>query len=415
MGLIPTIIAEVANIVPGTHQLEFKRELGLEDSMATAASKVLAISSSGVVDAHIAPFWYNFVYLIDIEVGNPPQQVTVQVDTGSTDLWILAKDSVIGGEYNRSFGYFDKSLSTTYKHISNQFRSSFEDNSGSTGEWFKDDVSIAGRTVKDFSLGLATNSSRVGGMLGLGPDGIFAGKGSNEYFCYRNYPHALVDSGITKSGAYSLFLNSSDSSSGSLIFGGVDSNLYTGDLYTLPSQVCPPLGTQLDSISFDGKTVPVKSYVAFDSGASFSYLPAAVLTPLLESIETQTYKGFTLLNCSWASDQRIIEFKLGCATIKTKLSDFVIPIPSIYVPSIYESLNNTICLFGIQSAESSSGNPAILGDTFLRSAYVVYDMDSQEISIAQSNTSAVAKDSNIQVIPSGRSVVPGAKKCPSLI
>lgn len=30
------------------------------------------------------------VYLTNISIGNPPQNVTVQVDSGSSDLWVFA-------------------------------------------------------------------------------------------------------------------------------------------------------------------------------------------------------------------------------------------------------------------------------------------------------------------------------------
>lgn len=47
------------------------------------------------------------------------------------------------------------------------------------------------------------------------------------------------------------------------------------------------------------------------------------------------------------------------------------------------------CIFGF--APSGSGFVS-LGDTFLRSAYVIYNFDSLEISIAQSNPAGVGSD-----------------------
>ena len=65
------------------------------------------------------------------------------------------------------------------------------------------------------------------------------------------------------------------------------------------------------------------------------------------------------------------------------------------------------CVFRIQSIE---GN-AILGDTFLRSAYVVYDLSNKVIGLAQ--TVFDTTDSNIVPFASISAQIPGATAAPS--
>ena len=48
---------------------------------------------------------------------------------------------------------------------------------------------------------------------------------------------------------------------------------------------------------------------------------------------------------------------------------------------VTDTQGNAICQFGINP--QSSDGPVVLGDTFLRSAYVLYDLDSQLIALAQ--------------------------------
>ena len=53
---------------------------------------------------------------------------------------------------------------------------------------------------------------------------------------YPNIIDQLVDQGVINSRAYSLYLNDPNSDSGNILFGGVDSNKYSGDLIALPVQ-----------------------------------------------------------------------------------------------------------------------------------------------------------------------------------
>jgi hypothetical protein len=67
------------------------------------------------------------------------------------------------------------------------------------------------------------------------------------------------------------------------------------------------------------------------------------------------------------------------------------------------SRGRPVCILGIGPAGNSV---AVLGDTFLRSAYVVYDLANNEISLAQTNFNSTSE--NIQEIQKGTDGVPNA-------
>ena len=67
-------------------------------------------------------------------------------------------------------------------------------------------------------------------------------------------------------------------------------------------------------------------------------------------------------------------------------------------------------MFGIAP---SQGTTSVLGDTFLRSAYVVYDLANNEISLAQTNFDS--KSSHVVEISSGTGSVPDATSVTSVI
>jgi len=66
------------------------------------------------------------------------------------------------------------------------------------------------------------------------------------------------------------------------------------------------------------------------------------------------------------------------------------------------------CLFGIAPAGSST---SVLGDTFIRSAYLVYDLANNEISIAQTTFNTTT--SNVVEIGTGTAAVPDATLVPN--
>ena len=110
------------------------------------------------------------------------------------------------------------------------------------------------------------------------------------------------------------------------------------------------------------------------------------------------YKG-PAVNCTKRSLEGSVNFKFAGTTISVNLRDFIVD-----ATDEPNEDNHILCYFGVLGM--NEGSVLTLGDTFLRSAYVVYDMDNEAISIGQ--TIFNSSSTNIMEIGSGQDAVPSA-------
>lgn len=262
-------------------------------------------------------------------------------------------------------------------------------------------------------MGLADESDIDYGIMGIGFEAD-----ESAATLYPNIIDKFYTSGLIGARAYSLYLDDLDSSSGSILFGGVDSDKYSGDLIAVPiikdSSVnnYTSFSVTLSSVAAvtsdgtvsDNYTMSAQ-VVVLDSGTTLTYLPET----LAESIFTTfgaTYDetlGYATIDCSVADNTSVaLEYQFGGwngPTVQVALSELVIDDgTSRGGGSGYESGSEETCAFGV----SMSSGTYLLGDTFLRSAYVVYDLDAKQVALAQSSFNATA--SSVVAITSGSSI-----------
>lgn len=102
----------------------------------------------------------------------------------------------------------DYSSSRSFKDVAQDaFNISYVDGTGSTGDYFKDTFSIGGGTIKNFQMGLATDTSISIGIMGIGYNSSEANIQTGDGTTYPNLPNALVSGGMIKTNAYSLWLD----------------------------------------------------------------------------------------------------------------------------------------------------------------------------------------------------------------
>jgi hypothetical protein len=158
-------------------------------------------------------------------------------------------------------------------------------------------------------------------------------------------------------------------------------------------------GTLSDNYTSDAQSV------ILDSGTTLTYLPTYVAQSIMDTFGA-TYSdslGYATCSCSLSEESDLsLEFQFGGAggpIIVVDLNEMVLQTGSSigFGPGGSPGASDN-CVFGVSMSDSTY----LLGDTFLRSAYAVYDLDNKEVALAQSNLNSTT--STITSISEGGSI-----------
>lgn len=310
-------------------------------------------------------------YGIRVSVGSNKQEQQVVLDTGSSDFWVVdASASCQGTTDCKKYGTFNPQGSTSFKSLGTSFTIGYGDKSSSEGKWAKDTVYLGGTSITNQQFADVTSTSVAQGILGISR---VQGESANPE--YDNVPITLKKQGKIKTNAYSLYLNSPGASTGTIIFGGVDNAKYSGKLIEEQLTLDHYLAVNLQSLNYDGSSETTGFGVVLDSGTTITALPDEIVDDLASKVGAHLEPvGFGnelyFIDCN-ANPQGSASFTFdNGAKITVPLSEFVL-----------QSTDGP-CVWGLQSSDRQNV-PPILGENFLRHAYVVYNLDKETISLAQ--------------------------------
>ncbi|KAH9897609.1 aspartic peptidase domain-containing protein [Xylariomycetidae sp. FL2044] len=379
-------------------------------------------------------------YFASCMVGTPGQNLTLQLDTGSSDIWVPSSSASVCEQGSSSsgssssqgctLGSFDEQASDTFELVGQgDFSISYVDGSKSEGDYFADTFQIGDATLTNMTMGLGLDTDIPYGLVGVGyalNEAIVSQSGSAQD-AYPNLPQQMLDQGLIATNAYSLWLNDLDASTGSILFGGIDTDKYHGDLTRIKIYQDPQTNaftsfivalTSLSASSSSGSDALSSSQfpipVVLDSGTTFSYLPSDLAEQVWEEVGAgySSQAQAALLPCEMQNSGGQFTFGFagaGGPTINITMDELVLPLttgdPIRFTSGPYKG--QEACSFGIQNFSS---DPFLLGDTFLRSAYVVYDLENNEIGMAPTDFNATT--SNIVAFASKGAPIPSATEAP---
>ncbi|KAM7209643.1 acid protease [Naviculisporaceae sp. PSN 640] len=348
------------------------------------------VSRRQVDDTSAPLFNVSYVgYLIELSIGTPGQSVKVAIDTGSDELWVnpdcddsdlLAsqrRECLANGRYSAA-----RSSTSSREKVIGPATEEIQYGIGYVEmEYTTDNIAFPGSDISlnSVQFAVATRTDDLNeGILGLS-----YGNGSN--LVYPNLVDELYLQNVTESKAFSVGLgNLYSENSGVLIFGGIDTKKFTGEL-----QMNPILGPQfrgdihryylnLNSIGINrngrtGTYAGSSAVAVLDTGASFSYFPESVLRAMARDIGGQysSNAGLYLVPCSLLNEDSTFDFDFSGGVIKIPIRDMII-----------QDTAAQVCALAADKELEGSGIQMLLGDSFLRSVYVVFDQTTNTIGMA---------------------------------
>ena len=176
-----------------------------------------------------------------------------------------------------------------------------------------------------------------------------------------------------------------------------------------------PDGTISFTSSKWGQSSPI--YAVLDSGTTNTQLPADVVLAIQSYLGATPYPtpgrpSYSAVACDLATSETVFTFIFGGSQgprINVPISDIISP-REPFQENITFTDGTPACGLAI---EASPTYTTILGDSFLRSAYIVYDIDNRQIALAQSNLASTA-EGNIQDILPGVNDILGVSGIPGV-
>jgi len=289
-------------------------------------------------------------------------------DTGSSNLWVPSTTCNTAGCTGKE--RYNSAASSTYKSDNNKPLKIQYGTGNVEGVLVSDVVNVAGIRVTNQIFGDITDMASffknqpMDGILGLGYPAIASD------FVTPVFDN-MMSQNLVSQKLFTVYMDSTSSTStGSIIeFGQLNSKYYTGAITYVPVPRQTYWTVDLQSITVNGVDVSncanSKCSAIVDTGTSLLVGPTAAMKSLLSQINVQA-------SCAGVSSLPDIVFTISG-------NKFSLP-SSIYVIKETTVSGKQQCAAGAQGAATEM---FILGDTFIRGFYTVFNRGTNEVGFAK--------------------------------
>ncbi|KAK9875095.1 hypothetical protein WA026_005890 [Henosepilachna vigintioctopunctata] len=278
---------------------------------------------------------------------------------------------------------YDSSKSSTYVRNGAEFKIGY--GSGSLSGFQSEDlVEVNGLQVVGQVFAEATEEPGLAFVIGKF-DGIL-GMGYKEISQYGITP--VFDNIIAQkqldNAIFSFYLNRNpnEEDGGEIVFGGIDSSRYKGDISYVPVDVKGYWQFKMDAASSGSVAVCEGGCEAVaDTGTSMIMVPKADMAKLHKVLGGTKVPGQDLdeyiIDCNKIESMPSVEFTIGGKQFVLEAKDYVVKTGEGPIEE---------CILGFvgDDMKTRSGLIWILGDVFIGKYYTVFDMENDRVGFAES-------------------------------
>ncbi|XP_014728308.1 PREDICTED: gastricsin isoform X2 [Sturnus vulgaris] len=389
MKWLPVVLA-CLQLAEGAVRISLKKGLSIRDKMRAAGVlddflkhikydpvKKYQSSQSSVVREPITNH-LDSSYFGEISIGEPPQKFLVLFDTGSSNLWVPSMNCKSPACFNHA--KFQPSDSATFTSSGQSHTVSY--GSGSvTADLGSLPLQIQSVTVTQQEFGLSQEEptqpfyfADFDGILGMAYPSLAVGGMATAL-------EGMLDQDQLSEPVFSFYFSRQPTYEygGELILGGIDPQLFQGDITWAP--VTQKLYWQVALEDFAvGQSVSSwcsqGCQAIVDTGTFLLTVPQEYIESILEALGAQetSYGVSYAVDCSDTQSLPPIAFGIGGARL-------------LLSPSAYVLNSNGYCTLAIEATylPSQDGQPLwILGDVFLKEYYTIFDMANNRVGFALS-------------------------------
>ncbi|KAG0034171.1 hypothetical protein BGZ81_005876 [Podila clonocystis] len=371
------LLLSVATLVAGSTLTIPISVLENADQLTSESITKRYLQRRALATAPLISIHNDILYTAPVTLGTPPQPFNLAIDTGSPYTWVT-QSACTGAGCMRVTNHFNCDLSTTCKVHPAAFNSSYVSGTGVSGKFVQDTYNfgalqftgIAGvASIDDVEL-----PPTADGILGLW---YYPRIGAATILNVLKNSTALTQPvmGIWMQAATTQGVTAPG---GEITIGGVNPQRYIGDITYIDCVANHPWTIPLGGMQIGNTLIPTAGILAaIDTGTSAMLMPKSyadlINGAIPGALQASNLGGLWILPCDGTTP---ITFTFGTFVAKVPYSSLAMQVPRLKVVGRTGDYCRSSAMFPTGAVVPI--DDWIIGATFLRTVYAVYDFGNNE-------------------------------------